>query len=78
MSIERESGWIKPEKKRTLAELQQLIAEKKAELQALEGEAAPLMEHARLEAIAKIRNIIRAYELQPDEIWERPAGRPRR
>jgi hypothetical protein len=57
------SGWVKPERKRTLTELQALIKEKKAELQLLESEAFELWHEQRLRAIAQARNIMRAHEL---------------
>lgn len=61
-------GWVKPVKRRTLPELQQMIADKRAELAALEAEAASLYEQARLEAIVKVRNIMRAHELSIADI----------
>jgi hypothetical protein len=57
------SGWVKPERKRTLPELHSLIKEKKAELQLLENEAFELWHEQRLRAIAQARNIMRAHEL---------------
>jgi hypothetical protein len=57
------SGWVKPERKRTLTELQALIKEKRAELQQLENEAFELWHEQRLRAIAQARNIMRVHEL---------------
>lgn len=54
------SGWVKPERKLTLAELQTLIEKKKAEVRLLESEAFDLWHEERLRAIAKARNITRA------------------
>jgi len=73
MSNEEENrgGWVKPQRTRTLPELRQMIEEKRAELEALEAEAASLYEHARLEAIATVRNIMRAHELTFDDILAR-------
>jgi hypothetical protein len=57
------SGWVKPERKRTLSELQALIKEKRAELQQLENEAFELWHEERLQAVAQARNIMRAHGL---------------
>jgi len=61
-------GWIKPERKRTLAELRTLIAEKRNELAELIREADDLASTERLKAIAQIRNIMRAHELTMDDV----------
>jgi hypothetical protein len=58
-----QSGWIKPKRSRTLPELEQMIAVKRAELEVLETEALDLREQAKLEAVAKARNIMRAHQL---------------
>lgn len=63
-----ESGWTRPQKTRSVDDLRTLIAQTKAQLEALEQELAPLEEQARLEAIAKIRNIMRAHDLSTAEI----------
>ena len=60
-----QSGWVKPTKRRTLPELEQMIAVKRVELELLEAEASDLREQAKLEAIAKARNIMRAHQLTP-------------
>lgn len=57
------SGWTKPQRQRTLAELRVIIAERQAELDALIAEAQELENEARLKAIAQARNIMRAFEL---------------
>ncbi len=62
------AGWCKPQRKRTLEELQALIDEKRAELSALQVEAYNLVHGPRLEAIAEIRNIMRAQDLTIAEI----------
>jgi hypothetical protein len=56
-------GWVKPQRSLTLAELHTLIAEKKAELTLLEKQARELESHARLQALAQARNIMRAHAL---------------
>ena len=58
-----QSGWVKQTRSRTLHELEQLVAVKRAELKLLEAEASDLREHAKLEAVAKARNIMRAHQL---------------
>ena len=62
------AGWCKPQRKRTLEELQALIDEKRAELSALQVEAYNLVQGPRLEAIAEIRNIMRAQDLTITDI----------
>ncbi len=68
MTDETPSGWCKPQPKRTLAEVQDLIAMKRAELTALQVEAYNLVEGPRLAAIAQIRNIMRAQQLTLEDI----------
>ncbi|MBW8831796.1 MAG: H-NS histone family protein [Burkholderiales bacterium] len=77
-SQEHETGWVKPTRSRTLAELLQLIADKRAELALLEAEAASLQHHAKLEAIAKVRNIMRAHQLSLEDIGEESASGSRK
>lgn len=48
-----------------------MIADKRAELALLEAEASSLREQAKLEAIAKARNIMRAHQLSLADIDER-------
>ena len=62
------SGWVKPTRSRTLPELEQMIAVKRAELELLEAEASDLRVQAKLEALAKARNIMRAHELTPADL----------
>ena len=61
-------GWIKPEKKLTLPELEVFIATKEAELAALKQEAYNLEYGPKLEALAQIRNIMRAQSLTVADI----------
>lgn len=63
-----QSGWVKPTRSRTLPELEHMIAMKRAELKLLEAEALDLREQARLEAVAKARNIMRAHQLTPADL----------
>ena len=68
MTDEMPPGWCKPQPKRTLAELEEVIAIKRAELSALQFEMFNLVEGPRLEAIAQIRNIMRAQQLTLEDI----------
>lgn len=63
-----QSGWVRPTRRRTLPELEQMIAAKRSELESLEAEAWDLREQARLEAVAKARNIMRAHQLTPADL----------
>jgi len=49
-------------------ELEQMIAVKRVELASLEAEASELREQARLEAVARARNIMRAHQLTPADL----------
>ncbi|MBW8827928.1 MAG: hypothetical protein JF606_00545 [Burkholderiales bacterium] len=71
MSDDVPTGWVKPQPRRTLAEVQQLIAVKREELEALELEAFNLIEGPRLEALVQIRNIMRAHQISLAEITDR-------
>lgn len=62
------TGWVKPQPRRTLAELQDLIATKRLELAQLEREAFDLVNGARLQAIAQARNIMRAHQLTVQDV----------
>jgi len=61
-------GWVKPVRPRTIAEVKSLIIERQREVAALELELFNLQQGPRLEAIAKIRNIMRAQQLTIEEI----------
>lgn len=75
--MESQNGWTKPQRTRTLAELQQLIEHKRTELRTLEQEACALVADAKLEAIVKVRNIMRANQLSLGDVFEgMPARRP--
>ena len=68
MRVENQPGWVKPPRTLTLAELHELIEAKRAELSALEAEVFNREQGPRLEAIAQIRNIMRAQQLSIDDI----------
>ena len=61
-------GWVKPVRARTVGEVKALIVEKQREVAALELELFNLTQGPRLEAIAQIRNIMRAQQLTIDEV----------
>jgi len=71
-------GWVKPVRPRTIAEVKALIIERQREVAALELELFNLQQGPRLEAIAKIRNIMRAQQLTMADILARsPAPQPK-
>jgi len=61
-------GWVKPVGRRTIEEVKALIVERQREVAALELELFNLQQGPRLEAIAKIRNIMRAQQLTIEEV----------
>jgi len=67
-SYELPRGWVKPVRRRTADEVKALIVEKQREVAALELELFNLQQGPRLEALAKIRNIMRAQELTVDDV----------
>lgn len=68
---EQPSGWFKPQREPTLAELKVLIAETEKHLATLKQQAFNLEQGPRLEAIAQIRNIMRAQQLTVADIAKR-------
>lgn len=68
MIDETPGGWVKPQRLRSASELRQLIEDRKAELRALKDELFNLENGARLEAVAQIRNIMRAQQLTMSDI----------
>jgi hypothetical protein len=61
-------GWVKPLRRRTIAEVKALIVERQRDLAALELELFNLQQGPRLEALATIRNIMRAQQLTIDDV----------
>ena len=61
-------GWVKPVRRRTVAEVRDLIVEHQRAVAALELELSNLQQGPRLEALAKIRNIMRAQQLTLEDI----------
>ncbi len=68
---EQPRGWVKPQRKPTLAELKALIAETETQLAMLKQEEFNLEQGPRLEAIAQIRNIMRAQQLTVADITKK-------
>lgn len=77
MTIDTPIGWFQPQPKPTLTELRERIEDLRAELSSLELEAYNLEHGPRLDAIAKIHNIMRAHGITVDEIGD-PSRRQRR
>jgi hypothetical protein len=82
MTEELPTGWVKPVAKPTPESLKARIAELRAELAEAESQLREMEEGARLEALVKIRNLMRAFELTPADLGLVPSpkrrGRPRK
>ena len=61
-------GWVKPARRRTIDEVKALIVERQREVASLELELFNLQQGPRLEALAKIRNIMRAQQLTIEDV----------
>ena len=77
------TGWVKPVAKPTRESLQARVAELRAELARTEAQLKAMEDDARLEALVKIRNLMRAFELTPEDLGleappPRRRGRPRK
>lgn len=74
------AGWVKPVAKPTRESLQARIAELRAELAQAQAQLRQMEEGARLEALVKVRNLMRAFELTPGDLGLQPPamrrGRP--
>jgi hypothetical protein len=75
-------GWVKPVTKSTRESLKARVAELPAELAEAEGQVREMEEGKRLEALVKVRNLMRAFQLMPTDLRLVPApkrrGRPRK
>lgn len=75
-------GWVKPVAAPTRESLQARIDQLRAELEEAEAQLREMNEGARLEALVKVRNLMRAFELTPADLGLTPApkhrGRPRK
>ncbi|NML18120.1 H-NS family nucleoid-associated regulatory protein [Azohydromonas caseinilytica] len=82
--IEQETptGWVKPVAKPTRESLKARIADLRAELTEAEEQLKQMEEDARLEALVKIRNLMRGFQLTPEDLGLEAApkrrGRPRK
>jgi hypothetical protein len=76
------TGWVKPAAKPTPETLKARIAELRAELAEAENQLREMEEGTRLEALVKVRNLMRAFELTPVDLGLTPTpkrrGRPRK
>jgi hypothetical protein len=68
MAAVEQSGWVKPQRAPTYEEILARINDLRAELSELEKQAADMRETARLDALVKIRNIMRAQQLTVEDI----------
>lgn len=62
------SGWVKPVAKPTRESLRARVAELRAELTQAEAQLREMEEGDRLEALVKVRNLMRAFELTPEDL----------
>lgn len=76
------TGWVKPVAKPTPESLRTRIAELRAELADAEEQLRQMEEDTRLEALVRIRNLMRGFGLTPEDLGLEPApkrrGRPRK
>lgn len=68
MAAIESTGWVKPQRAPTYDEIVARINDLRAELTELERQADEMREAARLDALVKIRNIMRAQQLTIDDI----------
>jgi hypothetical protein len=68
MAAVEQTGWVKPQRAPTYDEIMVRINELRTELADLEQQASGMREAAKLEALVKIRNIMRAQQLTVDDI----------
>ncbi len=75
-------GWVKPVAKPTRESLKARVADLRAELTEAEAQLKAMEDDARLEALVKVRNLMRAFELTPTDLDIAPTpkrrGRPRK
>jgi hypothetical protein len=75
MAAIEQTGWVKPQRAPTYDEIVERIKDLRSELSELERQAEDMREAAKLEALVKIRNIMRAQQLTVEDIL--PERRPR-
>lgn len=82
MTEELPTGWIKPVARPTRESLRARVAKLRAELAEAEALLREMEEGARLEALVKIRNLMRGFDLTPADLGLVPVpkrrGRPRK
>lgn len=75
-------GWVKPVATPTRESLKTRVAELRAELAEAEAKLSEMEEGERLEALVKIRNLMRGFDLTPAdlgiELTPKRRGRPRK
>ena len=75
-------GWVRPVAKPNRESLKARVVELRAELAEVEAQLREMEGGERLEALVKIRNLMRAFELTPADLGLVPApkrrGRPRK
>jgi hypothetical protein len=77
MEAVEQTGWVKPQRAPTYEEIVARIGELRTELEALERQAHDMREAARLDALVKIRNIMRAQQLTIEDIMPAEQRRTR-
>lgn len=82
MTDEVPTGWVKPVAKPRPESLKARISNLRTELAEAEAQLCELEESTRLEALVKVRNLMRAFELTPADLGleaaPRRRGRPRK
>ena len=68
MAAVEQTGWVKPQRAPTYEETMARIGELRTELETLERQASDMREAAKLEALVRIRNIMRAQQLTIEDI----------
>lgn len=68
MAAIEQTGWVKPQRAPTYDEIVARIKDLRTELSELERQADDMREAAKLEALVKIRNIMRAQQLTVEDI----------
>lgn len=77
MEAVEQTGWVKPQRAPTYEEIVARIGELRTELATLERQAHDMREAARLDALVKIRNIMRAQQLTIEDLMPAESRRTR-
>ena len=78
MAAIEQTGWVKPQRAPTYEEICARIKDLRTELSELERQAEDMREASKLEALVKIRNIMRAQQLTLEDIAPEYRARPGR